>query len=188
VRPNARSNLFVDLVVGRRSQYRLRSLNINSDLGFVRQCTENVGKTSLLIALKAFFQHGFKKKKNTLASRRATVVAETKKKELESKGGQATGDTLSTDGIDIETLQYNSTVVAASDGSKEKDKSKDDKKGANPTRNITFSCWDFGGMFPPRFKSIFPSAKPVELFFFFFFGSCFRCLALLSALVDCLHF
>lgn len=106
---------------------------------------ENVGKTSLLIALKAFFQHGFKKKKNTLANRRATVVAETKKKELESKGGQLTGDTLSTDGIDIETLQYNSQLVAASDA-KEKDK-KDDKKAATPVRNITFSCWDFGGTY-----------------------------------------
>lgn len=130
---------------------------------FLCHCVENVGKTSLLIALKAFFQHGFKKKKNTLASRRATVVAETKKKELESKGGQATGDTLSTDGIDIETLQYDSRLVAAD--AKDKEKSKDDKKAPTVARNITFSCWDFGGSSQSDFHRRFCAGNATREYF-----------------------
>jgi hypothetical protein len=98
------------------------------------------------------WEEGAKKKKGLLA-RRATVVSDTKKKVLEKGGGQVSGDTLSTDGIDIETLQL---------FTKDKEKDKDKTSGSN--KSITFSCWDFGGT---RASQISPKRGfPVGIVFF----------------------
>lgn len=109
----------------------------------LRGCaTENVGKTSLVRALKSTLSMASKRRKQTISSfgtltKATTALLLGKKKEGEEEGVQVSGDTLSTDGIDltVEALPLSEVAMNLS-SSKEK---------ARPKVPLSFSVWDFGG-------------------------------------------
>lgn len=113
---------------------------------FTLDSVENVGKTSLLRALKAHLgSGGSRKRKQTITGfgtiGRATTAlfalgAAGKRKDGDEET-QVSGDTLSTDGIDltVEPLPISEMAMAMS-SSKERAKSK---------IPLSFSVWDFGG-------------------------------------------
>lgn len=110
-----------------------------------RPIAENVGKTSLLRALKSHLTGGVRKRKATINGfgtiGRATTALFTLGNNAKKKEGdeetQVSGDTLSTDGIDltVEPLPLSEAAMALS-SSKEKNK---------PKVPLSFSVWDFGG-------------------------------------------
>lgn len=106
---------------------------------------ENVGKTSLLRALKVQLAGSTKKRKQTISGLgtigRATTAlfamgANGKRKDGEEET-QVTGDTLSTDGIDltVEPLALSEAAMALSSS----------KDRVKPKVPLSFSVWDFGG-------------------------------------------
>jgi len=72
---------------------------------------------------------------------------------------QVSGDTLSTDGIDIERLELSQAAIGElQKDSKDKDKEKDKRAtttGAPLTanKNVIFNVWDFGGSYFCKFLS-----------------------------------
>lgn len=92
----------------------------------------------MLRALKTHLTNGSRKRKQTLVSGIGTIgKAFSGKKKEDGEETQVSGDTLSTDGIDL-TVEPLPLSEAAMSLSSSKDRTK-------PKVPLSFSVWDFGG-------------------------------------------